>query len=755
MEVRLGDILIKKGLITRDQLRDVLMVQHIGDEKSGLKRGEKLGRVLLAKGHVSPMELVRILCEQKGNIDFLLIGSYIVEPMLVASINEKIAEKFNILPMVSMDKDTIIVAANRAISHEEHKEMESVIRKNIEVVVVDDKQLPDNIKLCYSTFKKRGMSGVRIGEILVRDKYLSQEDLTVALQESAKTQRMLGKILIERGKVNERDFFQILSLQRKMPLVSAYDILPILDKNLVKSISRAFSLHNLVVPYLREGDKVYTVTAEPSMDIDGFKKAMKCREVDIKLATYSDIEMILRTIYADSEVQVIEERTIQEEELKDVPIEDELAPIKVEDIGTLTKKFQKISSNLLWEAIKMRASDIHIENYEKNTVVRFRIDGILYDIKHLPINRNNAGGIINVLKVQANLDISERRLPQGGRFRKKTMDGGIYDFRVQSQPTLHGENLILRILNQTGAFLTLDEIGFSPDVKVRYEMLIRNPSGLILITGPTGSGKTTTLYSTLSILSKGLNKKIVTIEDPVEYSLERVQQSQVKEDIGYTFAQASRAFLREDPNIILIGEIRDHETAIEAMRASQTGHLVFSTLHTNNTIESVQRLMDLDISPSTIASELLLIVSQRLAKKVCNECRKEYRPSKELLDIFYPYGVPPGFVFYKGAGCKDCSFTGHKGRIAIMEFWFIDTESKRLIIEKADFNLLFTSSVKRGMVPMIKDALIKVEAGLIPLDEIPNIVPYFQIMNWKNEQARFISAKQEAHTKQGLHIFRP
>ncbi|MBI3398526.1 MAG: Flp pilus assembly complex ATPase component TadA [Deltaproteobacteria bacterium] len=742
MEIRLGDILIKKGLITRDQLRDVLIVQQGGDEKLGLKRGEKLGRVLLAKGHIAPMELVRILCEQKGNIDFLLIGHYLVEPMLVASITEKVAERFNILPLVSVDKDTIIVAANRAISYEGHKEMENVIRKNIEVVVVDDKQLSDNIKLCYSTFKKRGMSGVRIGEILVRDKYLSPEDLEAALRESVKTQRMLGKILIEKGKVNEGDFFHILSLQRKVALVSAHDILPILDKSLVKRMSKAFSLHNLVVPYIEEGNKVYTVTAEPSIDLDEFKKAMHCREVDIKLATYSDIELILRTIYADSEVQVIAEREIKGEELKDVPIEDELAPIQVEDIGTLTKKFQKISSNLLWEAIKMRASDIHIENYEKNVVIRFRIDGTLYDIKHLQINKGNAGGIVNVLKVSSSLDISERRLPQGGRFRKKTKDGGIYDFRVQSQPTLHGENLVLRILNQSTPFLGFDELGFTPDVKVRYEKLIRNPSGLILITGPTGSGKTSTLYSTLSILSKELSKKIVTIEDPVEYSLERIQQSQVKEDIGYNFAQATRAFLREDPNIILIGEIRDYETAIEAMRASQTGHLVFSTLHTNNTIESVQRLIDLEINPSTIASELLLIIAQRLAKKICPDCKKEYRPSNELLGAFYPYGVPSGFIFYNGAGCKNCGFTGHKGRVAIMEFWFIDAESKRLIIEKADFNEILSSSLKRGMVPMIKDALMKVEAGIIPLDEIPNIVPYFQIMNWKDEQARLIPAKQ-------------
>lgn len=737
-ETKLGEILRRKGLISSDQLREVLMVQRAGDEKLMMRPGEKLGKVLLAKGYVAPMELVRVLCEQKGNIDFLLIGNYLVEPMVVTVVAEQVAEKFNILPLVSMDKDTVIVAAGRTIPEAEHKIIEDSVRKNIEVVLVDDKNLPANIKLCYSTFKKRGVSGVRIGEVLVRDKYISQGNLDEALKESANTQRMLGKILIERGMVNERDFFRILSAQRKISLMAAQDIMPILDKSLINNISRAFSLRNLVVPYLKEGNKVYAVTAEPSIDINEFTKAMNCREIDLMLATYSDIELILRSIYADKDVAVIEGKTIKGEGLEDMPIEEELTPIPIEDIGTLTKRYQKLTSTILVEAVKRDSSDIHIEVYEKNVVIRFRIDGILYDIDYLQVNKNNVGGIINVFKVQANMDIAERRMPQGGRFKKKTRDGNIYDFRLQSQPTLHGENLIIRILNESRPLLSLDELGFAPDVRARYERLIKNPSGLILITGPTGSGKTTTLYSTLGILSKDVKKKIVTIEDPVEYSLERIQQSQVKEEIGYHFAQAIRSFLREDPDIMLVGEIRDHETAIEAMRASQTGHLVFSTLHTNNTIETVQRLIDLNINPNTIASELLLVISQRLARRNCTECKREYRPSKDILDTFYPYGVPPGLVFYSNPGCEFCGFRGHKGRIAVMEFWFIDMESKRLIIEKADSNEILLSSMKRGMVPMIKDALMKVEEGIISLDELPNIIPYFQIANWKADQTHFV-----------------
>lgn len=742
MEVKLGELILKKGLISRDQLREALIIQRGGDKDLGIRQGERLGRVLLQKGYITPMDLVRVLCEQKGKIDFILVGRYLVEPRVVTWFSEGVSERFQILPLVSLDEDTVIVAATKAIPPKELEVVERTVNKKIELITVEDKDLPSNIKLCYNTLKKRGISGVRIGEILVRDRYITQADLDEALMESARTQRMLGKILIERGKVNETDFFHILSMQKRMPLVPAHDILPSVERDLFKNISKAFAIHNMVAPYRRDGEKAYVVTAEPSLNPEELKKALECREVDIRLSTYSDIELILRDIYLDKEVEVIEAiegRAIKGEPLEDMPIEEELAPLAIEDIATLTKRYQKVTSNLLLEAIKRRASDIHIESYEKDVIVRFRIDGTLYDLGYLQVNKKNVGGVINVIKVQSNMNIAERRLPQGGRFRKRTRDGNVYDFRLQTQPTLHGENVVIRVLAQSSPLMGFDELGFSPDIRVKYERLIVNPSGLILITGPTGSGKTTTLYSTLGILRKDLRKKIVTIEDPVEYSLERIQQAQVKAEIGYDFAQATRAFLREDPDIMLIGEIRDHETAIEAMRASQTGHLVFSTLHTNNTIESVQRLMDLKIDPNTLAAELLAVISQRLAKRICPECKKEYRPSKELLDTFYPLGVPPGLTFYKGAGCELCGFRGHRGRIAVIEFWLIDLEAKRLITEEAHSADMMAIAVGKGMVPMMKDGLMKVEAGIIPLDELPEIIPYFQIVSWRNDQLRLLS----------------
>ena len=735
MEQKLGEIAIKKGLITRDHLREALLVQQSGDAELGVEAGAKVGKILIALGFLEPMVLVRILYEQMGGIDFLFIGDYMVEPRVVSWLPEHEAKRLAVLPLVSMGDETLLIATSRGLNPKEIGELEEVTRRSIEPVPVFDTGIASSIEKCYDTFRRRGISSIRIGEILVRDNYITQNDLNEALDTSIKTQRMLGRILIERGKVNERDFFKFLSLQKKVPMITSQDILPVLDRSQIKGISKAFCLRNLIVPYMREGDKVFVATAEPTVDTTELTKVLKCKSVDLKLAAYTDIETILRAVYIEKESFEGEEVEVDAGDLEDIAIDEELGASSVEDIGTLNKRYKKITDHILIEGIRKGASDIHIEGYEKEVIIRFRVDGILYDMDYLPVDKKSVGGIINVLKVQADMDIAERRMPQSGRFRKKTSGDVLYDFRVQTQPTLYGENMVLRVLNQSGSLMNVENLGLLPDVRVRYEKLIKNPAGLILICGPTGSGKTTTLYTTLGELRKDMRKKIVTIEDPIEYSLGRIQQAQVKEEIGYGFAQATRAFLREDPDIMLIGEIRDEATALEAVRASQTGHLVFSTLHTSNTVESIARLVDLGLPPGSIAAELLLVISQRLARRNCPHCSKPHRPAKELLDTFYPDGTPEGLVFHKGHGCDACSYTGHKGRIAILEFWFIDMESKKLILELANFEDLYFGARANGMIPMVKDALLKVETGEISLDGLPDIIPYYEILRWKSEGA--------------------
>ena len=728
--VRLGELLIEKKHITRDQLRVALEIQSYGDKYAKLKPGEMLGKVLVKMGFIEPLLLVRVLCEQKGNVDFLYVGKYIVEPRVVTWLPEEIALEHAIIPLVSLGEGTLVVSASRELTDEEISGISNLVARKVEAICVKDDKLAEQIKGCYETFNKRGLSSVRIGEVLIRDNYITEEDLEEALKVSQQKQQMIGRVLIEMDKLNEADFFKLLSTQRKIPFVTHEDILPDIDESLAKTLSKAFCIHNFTVPYHREGDTISVVTAEPSIDSSALLSAFGCKRVKIKLATYSDISSILREIFSEEVEEVKPEEPVEYNDvLEDVPIADALNAENVENVEYLTKRYQNITNALLLQSIKLGASDIHIEAYESQVCLRYRVDGTLYDNNDCKIDKNNVGGVVNVLKISAGMNIAERRLPQGGRFRRRT-GGQVFDFRVQSQPTLYGENLVLRLLKQSAQTLTLDELGFLPEIQERYEKLIHSPSGLILITGPTGSGKTTTLYSTLGILCKDVSKKILTIEDPIEYSVDRIQQSQTKDEIGFGFPDAIRAFLREDPDIMLIGEVRDKDTAMETMRASQTGHLVFSTLHVNNTVETVQRLLDLDLVPGTIASETLAILSQRLAKRNCPHCIAFHRPSKDLLDSFYPGGVPKGVQFSKSTGCQKCKFQGHIGRLAILEFWFLDSDSKKLIIDNAGFEDIYERAINAGLIPMVKDALLKVEAGSICLDELPKVIPYYQISRW-------------------------
>lgn len=731
--LQLGEILIGRGIISRDQLRLALATQTTGDDLLGIKPKELLGKTLVKMGFLEPMVLVRTLCEQKGTLDFIAVGDYLVEPRVILWLPDEDAEKYAILPLVSFGDKMLMVASSKPLTEEEEAEVVRIIDgRKLEVLLVKDDDILTSIKECYGSFLRRGLSGVRIGEILVRDGFVSQEDLNEALHISKKSQRMIGRVLIELGKVNETDFFKVLSMQRRIPLVSSQDVMSMLDKSLAKKVNKTFCMHNFIVPYLMEGETLYLVTAEPSIDPEELKKALKCKNVHINLATYSDITRIFKLLFVEEELKGLKVIKGKEASLEEVEITDdeELIEVREGDIDKLTKKYQQITNTILLQAIQKGASDIHIENYENEVVVRYRVDGTLYDIKEIKIDKEDARGVINVVKINANLNIAERRLPQGGRFRRKTGEDKTFDFRVQSQPSLHGENLVLRILKQSNELMDLEDLGFMSDLRARYEQLISNPSGLVLFTGPTGCGKTTTLYSTLGMLRKDMTKKIVTIEDPIEYSIDRVQQSQAKDEIGFSFPQAIRSFLRQDPDIMLVGEIRDRDTALETLRASQTGHLVFSTIHVNSAVETVQRLLDFDLVPGTVAAELLAIVAQRLAKKNCPSCKVKYRPAKELIDSFYPDGVPASIDFYKGEGCAKCNFLGHKGRIAVVEFWFVDVESKKLIIEGAGHSELYQHALSRGLLPMIKDALVKVESGLISLDELPNIIPFSQISRW-------------------------
>jgi type IV pilus assembly protein PilB len=723
---KLGTLLVKKGLLTPFQLSEALRIQEKGDPKSGIKPGEKLGKIIIKKGYVPPMELVRILCEQNRNTDYFLVGKYfLIEPRLTRLIPRELALRFEILPLVSIGNDLILVATNRQLSKYIIENIEYQIKKSIEPIVIEEKDFISNIKLCYDRFEKLEMGDEKFGELLVKEGLLIKGDVEWAIKKSREEQKKLIRVLVEYLNINEKILYEFLSKELKLKLISGEEVIKNLDKNIAKTFSKPFLTYNLLVPYKRGNNTIFIAVADYNVEIEGIKKNFDIPSIDVRLISLTDINRVFKYLFPEESPEV--PAVVESMEFEDIGIEEEGYPLHVTDIESLKHRYQKAVNNILFEAIKKKASDIHLENYEDEVVMRLRIDGTLYDEKGINIGKKDIPGIINVFKVISNLDIAERRLPQGGRFRKKTKGGNIYDFRIQTQPTFFGENIVIRILSQSGSLLSLEELGFSEELEKRYLRIIRNPNGLILFVGPTGSGKTTTLYSTLEILKKDKKKKIITIEDPIEYSLNRIQQSQVKEEIGYTFASATRGFLREDPDIILIGEIRDSETAMEAIRASQTGHLVFSTIHSNDTIATVQRLMDMGIHPNSIASELLLLISQRLAKKICPHCKIEYTPDKEILKEFYGNNLPKGIKFLKGKGCDNCDNLGHKGRIAIFEFWEIDNDIKLLISKASDPVTLYNKAKEKGFTTLLDDGLKKVEAGIIDIEELLNIIPLSMI----------------------------
>ncbi|MHC4713451.1 MAG: GspE/PulE family protein [Planctomycetota bacterium] len=736
MAERLGQLLLSKGLVTEKGLAEVERIQREGCRATGLNPGARFGAIIIRKGFVEPMEVVRTLCEQCSIDDYMLVGRYIVSPSLIAQVPLEVARRYATLPLVCIDEEgsEVLFATNEEVTSHRAAEVEKLLGFSVDWVRVRDRHFQAAVDRVYSLMADRGVSAVRIGEVLVREGLATVEEVDWALGIARRTGKRIGRVLMEEGLIAENDFFKVLAAHRNVPLVTASDILDDPQSAAVASrLSQKFAIFNEVVPFRLDGKDLYVAASRTDLELSELRKIYSCRNIYVNLIAISHMIALLKAYYnlpAEEAAKKGLANKQAEDELEildDVPTADVDSKFVLDDLRNLRRRYESLVSHLLQEAIRRRASDIHIEIYENFVAIRLRIDGLLYDARTLRIDKDNVAGVVNVIKVLSDINIAERRLPQGGRFRKRTKAGEVFDFRVQCQPTLFGENVVIRILNQSASVVELKALGFSQHYLDRFIQAVVNPSGLILITGPTGSGKTTTLYSVLDLLRRDTTKKIVTIEDPVEYALPRIQQSQTLEAINYDFASATRAFLREDPDIALIGEIRDEETARETIKLSQTGHLVFSTLHTNNAIGAVSRMLVLGIEPELLASELLVVAAQRLARQLCDECRVAYQPRPDLIEDLYPKGVPPGITFYKGTGCAACDGLGHTGRVAIGEFWFIDRDSRLLISRRASEEEILHATVGRSYTPLLADALDKVHSGVVDVSELPTVLPMASI----------------------------
>lgn len=557
----------------------------------------------------------------------------------------------------------------------------------------------------------------KLGRLLLNNNIISEPQLQEAIKEQKGSGERLGSVLVKLGFVKEDTLVSFLSGQYGTPFVNLSECS--INSDLIKLIPRDIAHKYLVFPLSLRATTLVVAMADPSniFAIDDIKFLTGYR-IEVLAATESAIQEALNEYY---ETPANISRRTSHVDGKRVEFMEEGSGIDICEFTSASTEAPviKLVNGMLNDAINKGASDIHVESYEKAFRVRFRIDGVLYDAMNPPIKFKNA--FISRLKIMSKLDIAERRLPQDGRIKIKTDRNREVDFRVSVLPTLFGEKVVLRLLDKSSLQLDMTKLGFEQDDLKIFQQGIAQPFGMVLVTGPTGSGKTTTLYSALSELND-ISKNISTAEDPVEYNLMGINQVQIHEEIGLTFANTLRAFLRQDPDIILVGEIRDFETAEIAIKAALTGHLVLSTLHTNDAPSTVNRLLNMGIEPFLIASSVTLIVAQRLVRKVCSECRIPTTLSEQVVnDLGVASEEFQHVQLYKGTGCRTCNHTGFKGRIAVYEVMPLNEHLKELILKGASSSDLKKEAIKGGMSTLRRSAINKMKQGLTTVDDVLRI----------------------------------
>lgn len=538
----------------------------------------------------------------------------------------------------------------------------------------------------------------RLEDLLIEAGMITPAQLGQALQEQKRSGERLGKVLTRLGFITEASILEVLEFQLGISKVVLADYQ--LDPEVVRLVPEGLMRRYQAIPIRLEGNRLLVAMTDPLnlLALD-----------DLRLATGKEI---MPAIAAEREIEEALSRFWQKETAAGISEAVAAAVLEAPGSGgTEGAPAVRLVNNFIQQAIQMRASDIHIEPQEGEVRVRLRVDGLLRELTRLPLGVLSS--LISRIKIIAGMDIAEKRLPQDGRF-QFTLGKRSVDLRVSSLPTVYGEKVVLRLLDQEAMLLSLDELGFLPAIKERFESLIRSSYGMLLITGPTGSGKTTTLYATLNILSSP-EKNIITIEDPVEYLLPGINQVRVNPKAGLTFASGLRSILRQDPDIIMVGEIRDRETTDIAVRAATTGHLVFSTLHTNDAAGAVTRLLDMGVESYLVNSSLIGVVAQRLVRRLCPHCREIYRPEPGSLEKTW---LPAVEELWRGRGCQRCNFTGYTGRTAIQEVLVMNEELRGLVTAKTPAMSLKDAAVAAGMVPLIEDGLEKVRQGITTVSEV-------------------------------------
>jgi len=556
----------------------------------------------------------------------------------------------------------------------------------------------------------------RLGDLCVREGLISPDQLQKALAESRSSGSRLGVVMVKLGFVDEAELTRALARQYRVPAVDLDRVN--VDARILKLISGEVAFKHQVLPLRRVGRTLTVAMANPS-DLGAID--------DLKFITRYEIEPVvvgeftlrkhLEKYYdtADDKMAEILSDFIDDADVEYVEDEEEEVSVAALQEQIDAAPVVKFINGLLTDAVLKGVSDIHIEPYEKEVRVRYRVDGALQEIMKPPMKMKAA--LTSRIKILADLNIAERRVPQDGRI-KLRLKNRVVDFRVSTLPVIFGEKIVLRILDKGNLAFDLEQFGFEPKAERDFMDAIMKPYGMVLVTGPTGSGKTTTLYSALSkVNTEAVN--IMTAEDPVEYNLHGINQVLVRNEIGMTFAAALRAFLRQDPNIIMVGEVRDLETGSIAIKASLTGHLVLSTLHTNDAPATVTRMIDMGLEPFNVAAALNLVTAQRLVRRICSKCKEETKYPEEYLEAAsIPYDYARRTTFYKGKGCDACNESGYRGRQGLYEVMAMSSSLRKLIMQEASTDELRDQAVSEGMLTLRTDGLKKVERGITTLEEV-------------------------------------
>ncbi|MFA6621776.1 MAG: ATPase, T2SS/T4P/T4SS family [Candidatus Caldatribacteriota bacterium] len=558
------------------------------------------------------------------------------------------------------------------------------------------------------------LANLRLGEILINQGLINSEQLKRAL-EAQKTdgKKKLGEILVSQGILTQKQLLQALQHVYEAEYIELDEV--ILDPEIVTIIPKRIAVRYKIVPLSKENGTLTIAMANP-LDVNTIDYIKEYTKLDVvpKLASEEDISNALSSYYEaggkiDDILEKVDVSTVSD-------FGDEVNLSQLEAISQEAPVIQLVNM-IIVQAIKERASDIHLEPNKRGLLVRYRIDGILHDIRMLPARIKPA--IISRVKILSRMDIAERRLPQDGRFQLK-FGAREVDLRISSIPTVYEEKIVMRLLDKSQGLISLENTGFTKTQLQEFRTMISSSYGIILITGPTGSGKSTTLYGALNEIDS-VEKNVITVEDPVEYKLERVNQINVLPKINLTFANALRSILRQDPDIIMIGEMRDSETAHIAVQSALTGHLVFSTLHTNDAVSSLTRMIDMGIAPFLISSSVVGVMAQRLVRKICPKCIEEYFPEKGVLDnLKINFEIPnqDNLKFYRGKGCDYCKNTGYRGRTALFEVVRINDEIRSMIMKNTSSNVIKDIAIKNGMRTLLDSGIQKVLNGETTIDEV-------------------------------------